>query len=158
MVISRRHWIGGKKGGKVCLLQGICHADPVLARSAGGYTKITKIPAKQLPPPTITMTDNSESELEIARAKHPKTFRDWEKLALDCELVYGGRTFIKGHVNVVAGTMLTDEDRLIQRINQNYASSQKQYSTKREKGRKEKDELIRRALSPALQQNRNQPF
>jgi len=86
------------------------------------------------------MTDNSESELAIARAKNTKTFRKWEKLALDCELVYGGRTFIKGHV--------TDEDRLIERINQTYASSQKQYSTKKEKRRKEKDELIRQALSP----------
>ena len=86
------------------------------------------------------MTDNSESELAIARAKNTKTFRKWEKLALDCELVYGGRTFIKGHV--------TDEDRLIERINQTYASSQKQHSTKKEKRRKEKDELIRRALSP----------
>ena len=92
------------------------------------------------------MTDNSESELAIARAKNTKTFWDWEKLAPDCELVYGGRTFIKGHVNVLVG--MTDEDRLIERINQNYASSQKQYLLKKQQLRKEKDEVIRPALSP----------
>ena len=94
------------------------------------------------------MTDNSESELAIARAKNTKIFQKWEKLTPGDELKYGSRKFIKGHVNVVVGTMLTDEDRLIERINQTYASSQKQHSMKKEKRRKEKDELIRRTLSP----------
>ena len=92
------------------------------------------------------MTDNSENELAIARAKKTETFQKWEKLAPDCELVYGGRTFIKGHVNVVVD--MTDEDRLIERIKQLYANSQKQYSMKKQKLRREKDELIRQALSP----------
>ena len=109
---------------------------------------IQKIPAKRTitplpPPPAITMTDNSEREVAIARAKNTKIFQKWEKLTPGDELKYGSRKYIKGHVNVVVGTMLTDEDRLIERINQTYASSQKQYLLKKEKGRKEKEELIR---------------
>jgi hypothetical protein len=113
----------------------------------GGYTKNTDYHSAS-PPHTITMTDNSESEVAIARAKNTKIFHKWEKLAPGDELKHGGRTFIKGHVNVVVGTMLTDEDRLIERINQTYASSQKQYLLKKQKLRKEKDELIQPALSP----------
>ena len=94
------------------------------------------------------MTDNSEREVAIARAKNTTIFQKWEKLTPGDELKYGGRKFIKGHMNVVVGTMLTDEDRLIERINQTYASSQKQYLLKKETQRKEKDELIRPGLSP----------
>ena len=102
----------------------------------------------RFPTPSITMTDNSGSEVAIARAKNTNIFQRWEKLASGDELKHGGRTFIKGRVNVVVGTMLTDEDRLIERINQTYASSHKQYLLKKQTLRKEKDELIRPALSP----------
>jgi len=61
------------------------------------------------------MTDNSESEVAIARAKNTEIFQKWEKLAPGDELKHGGRTFIKDRVNVVVGTSLTDEDRLIER-------------------------------------------
>ena len=81
----------------------------------GGYTKNTDYHSAS-PPHTITMTDNSESEVAIARAKNTNIFQRWEKLASGDELKHGGRTFIKGHVNVVVGTMLTDEDRLIARL------------------------------------------
>jgi hypothetical protein len=70
--------------------------------------------------PTITTTDNSESELDtdaeaIARAKKNPTFQNWEKEAHGHVLKYGGRPFIKGRV--VKG--VTDEDKLIVRIIEN---------------------------------------
>jgi hypothetical protein len=61
-------------------------------------------------------------KVAIARAKNTEIFQKWEKLAPGDELKHGGRTFIKDRVNVVVGTLLTDEDRLIERINQLYAS------------------------------------
>ena len=64
-----------------------------------GYKTISDVPAKRLPPHTITMHDNSESEVAIARAKNTMIFQKWEKLAPGAilpHICYGG---IVGHNN-----------------------------------------------------------
>ena len=91
-------------------------------------------PSSAPTPPTITMTDNSESELAIARAKNTKNFQKWEKLAPEDEFRLGDRIFIKGCVNDFG---MADEDRLIARMIQSYASSKKQASKKKQERKKE---------------------
>jgi hypothetical protein len=65
------------------------------------------------------MTDNSESELAIARAKNTKNFWKCGKLAPDNEFRFGDRIFIKGRVNDFG---IADEDMLIALMIQSHAS------------------------------------